>query len=89
MLPAATWDDPAEDEPNISLTRETWETLVPFARSAVYVNDLGPDALERVEEVYGSRKLERLAALKAIWDPENVFHLNANIAPVSTSREFS
>jgi len=48
----------------------------------VYVNDLGPDAVERVGEVYGSRKLERLAGLKARWDPENLFHLNANIAPV-------
>jgi FAD/FMN-containing dehydrogenase len=82
MLPAATWNDPAEDEMNISLTRENWEELAPFARSAVYVNDLGPDAFERVGEVYGSRKLERLAGLKARWDPDNVFHLNANIAPV-------
>jgi FAD/FMN-containing dehydrogenase len=82
MLAAATWDDPAEGELNISLTRENWEALTPFARSAVYVNDLGPDAVDRVEEVYGSQKLERLAALKARWDPDNVFHLNANIAPV-------
>jgi FAD binding domain/Berberine and berberine like len=82
MLPAATWDDRAEDEMNTSLTRENWEALAPFARSAVYVNDLGPDAFERVGEVYGSRKLERLAGLKARWDPDNVFHLNANIAPV-------
>src|SRR5262245_13700485 len=65
MLPAATWDDPADDEPNISLTRENWEALNPFARPAVYVNDLGPDAADRLEEVYGSRKLERLAGLKA------------------------
>jgi FAD binding domain/Berberine and berberine like len=82
MLPAATWDDPGEDDLNISLTRENWAGLAPFARSAVYVNDLGPDAFERVEEVYGSQKLGRLAALKARWDPDNVFHLNANIAPV-------
>jgi FAD/FMN-containing dehydrogenase len=81
MLPAATWDDPAEDELHISMTRENWVALEPFAGSAVYVNDLGPDAADRVEEVYGSRKLERLAAVKARWDPDNVFHLNANIAP--------
>ncbi len=81
MLPAATWDDPAEDDAHIFLTRESWEALSPFARSAVYVNDLGPDAAERVGEVYGSNKLERLAAVKGEWDPDNVFHLNANIAP--------
>jgi FAD/FMN-containing dehydrogenase len=82
MLPAATWDDPADDEQHISLTRENWEELAPYARSAVYVNDLGPDALERVGEVYGPQKLERLANLKARWDPDNFLHLNANIAPV-------
>jgi FAD/FMN-containing dehydrogenase len=81
MLAAATWDDPAEDEQHIALTREAWEALSSFARPAVYVNDLGPDAAERVGEVYGSQKLERLAALKRRWDPDNVFHLNANIAP--------
>jgi Berberine and berberine like len=79
--PAATWDDPASDEPNIALTRENWEALAPFARSAVYVNDLGPDAADRLGEVYGSQKLERLASLKPGWDPYNLFHLNANIAP--------
>jgi hypothetical protein len=84
MLPAATWDNSAEDEPHISLTRENWEALAPFARSAVYVNDLGPDAAERVADVYGWQKLERLAALKARWDPDNVFRLNANIAPAPT-----
>lgn len=30
MLPAATWDDPADDEPNIALTRENWDALYPI-----------------------------------------------------------
>lgn len=81
MLPAATWDDPAEDERNISLTRENWEALAPFAAGGVYVNDLSTDANERVREVYGSTKLERLVVLKARWDPKNTLHLNANISP--------
>jgi Berberine and berberine like len=84
MLSAATWDDLAEDEANISLTRENWEALAHFGRPAVYVNDLGPDVDERVGEVYDSNKLERLAAVKAEWDPDNIFHLNANIAPRPT-----
>ncbi|HYV01512.1 MAG TPA: BBE domain-containing protein [Actinomycetota bacterium] len=49
------------------------------------MNDLGADVDERVGEVYGSRKLERLAALKARWDPDNTLHLNANIAPTPGS----
>jgi FAD/FMN-containing dehydrogenase len=81
LLPAATWDDPEDDEPNISLTRENWEALSPFARGGVYVNDLGADEDERVRDVYGSRKLERLVVLKDRWDPDNTFHQNANITP--------
>jgi hypothetical protein len=81
LLPAATWDDPTDDERNIALTRENWETLSAFASGGVYVNDLGADANERVHEAYGSEKHGRLVALKDRWDPQNVFHLNANIAP--------
>jgi FAD/FMN-containing dehydrogenase len=83
LVPAATWDDPADDENNISLTRQNWEALMPFARSGVYVNDLGGDADEPVRDVYGATKFERLVALKTRWDPDNTFHLNANIAPAS------
>ena len=83
LLPAATWEDPGDDERNIALRRENWEALSPFARGGVYVNDLGTDADERVRDVYGSTKFERLVALKERWDPNNTFHLNANIAPAS------
>lgn len=81
QLSAATWDDPVDDERNISATREVWKALAPHAKQAVYVNDLGADIDERVGDAYGSRKLARLEALKQQWDPENVFHLNANIKP--------
>ena len=47
------------------------------------MNDLGADSDERVREVYGSTKLERLVAVKDRWDPGNTFHLNANVAPTS------
>jgi FAD/FMN-containing dehydrogenase len=85
LLPAATWDDAADDERNIVLTRANWEALATFAGRGVYVNDLGADADERVREVYGTTKFERLVALKNRWDPDNTFHLNANIAPALVS----
>jgi FAD/FMN-containing dehydrogenase len=80
FLAAATWGDAWDDEAHIAITRDHWNALTPFTRG-VYINDLGPDANARVGEAYGPSKHQRLVALKRRWDPNNVFHLNANIAP--------
>ena len=40
--------------------------------------DAGPEETRRI---YGDAKLARLAALKRTWDPDNVFHVNPNVAP--------
>ena len=75
-----TWSDPAEDTERMASARAFGAALEPFA-SGAYVNamfETGNDAMQRA---YGDAKLARLAALKRRYDPENVFHLNQNIAP--------
>jgi hypothetical protein len=41
-------------------------------------SDTGPEESRRI---YGDAKIARLAALKSVWDPDNVFHVNPNVAP--------
>jgi len=79
----AGWDDPAEDEARMGAARRYAQALAPHA-SGVYVNALtggGDDAGQGVADAYRPRHLARLATLKATYDPDNVFHLNQNIAP--------
>jgi hypothetical protein len=50
--------------------------------AGVYVNFLdADDDTSRVRDAYGDDTYERLAEIKAKYDPENVFHNNKNIPP--------
>jgi FAD/FMN-containing dehydrogenase len=61
--------------------REFVDALAPH-RAGVYVNFLdADDDAGRVREAYGEDTFERLATVKATYDPDNVFHTNKNIPP--------
>lgn len=80
---ASQWTDPAEDELHRDWTRGYSASLAPWTTGAVYVNAIGGDVTEarKLAAFGGPAKYERLRELKRTWDPENLFHRNANVAP--------
>ena len=74
---------PGEDfgERDTAWTRRFLAALGRF-REGVYVNFLGGDEDPgRVREAYGDSVYDRLVDVKAMYDPDNVFHHNQNIRP--------
>ena len=79
---SAVCPDPALFDAERSWVRSFWQALRPHATSAgSYVNFMSEYEEDRVKAAYGPAKYERLARIKATYDPDNVFHLNANIKP--------
>jgi FAD/FMN-containing dehydrogenase len=77
----ALWSDKTANDANVSWVRQAWERLQPHAAGGVYVNELGDDeGADRVQLAYGVN-YERLQRIKTRYDPDNMFCLNANIAP--------
>jgi hypothetical protein len=73
------WREPAEDAACIAWARSLFDALKPDS-AGVYVNFMPEEEAGRVVEAYGAN-LVRLAAIKARFDPDNLFRLNQNIAP--------
>ena len=53
-------------------------------RAGVYVNFLDADEDTRIHDAYGDATYRRLASVKAVYDPGNVFHHNRNVVPSMT-----
>jgi FAD/FMN-containing dehydrogenase len=81
----SAWSDPKDADRNVAWTRDFFAAMRPYAAEGAYVNYLGGDeGREGLEAAYGA-KLARLAALKAKFDPTNLFRMNQNIAPASVA----
>jgi FAD/FMN-containing dehydrogenase len=86
FLAAGCW--PPEDsdaERHLSWARSTWNALAPFSTGGNYVNaHTGDEDESRVRAAYRD-SLDRLVAVKAAYDPGNLFRANRTLSP--TPRE--
>jgi FAD/FMN-containing dehydrogenase len=76
-----SWADASLDQANVDWCRRVMAVVEPDRSLGAYSNgnsDAGPEESRRI---YGDAKLARLAALKRVWDPDNIFHVNPNVAP--------
>jgi len=75
------WADGAQSAQHIDWVRALWSRLEPHLEGSAYVNHLAAD--DRPEKVRASfgENYARLRQLKALYDPTNLFRVNANIAP--------
>ncbi len=80
------WQDAADDEANIEWCRRVMAVVEPDRALGAYANGNSDGGPEETRRIFGDAKLARLAALKRTWDPDNVFHVNPNVAPAPDAR---
>jgi len=81
LLIPSVWRDAADSETNIAWSRETFAAAEPHFGNGRWLNYLGDDQAEdAIRAAYGPN-YDRLVEVKRRYDPDNVFHLNHNIAP--------
>ncbi|WP_455372323.1 FAD-binding oxidoreductase [Limibacillus halophilus] len=79
----SVWPDAADDEKNMSWTRAFWERMKQHSQKGrIYLNfpGHGEDQRTLVRQAFGDN-YKKLAAIKAKYDPQNMFRFNQNIPP--------
>jgi FAD binding domain-containing protein/berberine-like enzyme len=83
--PLFLWEDPADDDTLIELGRGYRDVLAPWATGAAYSNFLGDEGSERARAAFASGAYDRLAEIKAEWDPGDVFRATGHVPPAAAS----
>jgi FAD/FMN-containing dehydrogenase len=78
------WTDPNQNDHVIAWTREQIAAAEHYSPGGSYLNfpGIGEDNESLVRKAYGSN-YERLAQIKRIYDPRNLFRMNQNIGPAA------
>jgi hypothetical protein len=73
--------EPANDALITNWAKNYWQDLHPYGAGGAYVNFMMEEGEDRVKATYGDN-YDRLVAVKAKYDPTNLFRVNQNIKPV-------
>jgi FAD/FMN-containing dehydrogenase len=83
LLVLAEWMNPIDNSACTAWARDSYTMMSPFMGPGRYANYLGEDEPgDPAAAAYGPN-YRRLQELKAKYDPENFFHVNQNIRPLS------
>jgi FAD/FMN-containing dehydrogenase len=72
--------NPAKKDAIVSWAKDYWQALHPYSAGGAYVNFMMDEGEEGVQATYRGH-YERLAEIKAKYDPGNLFRVNQNIPP--------
>jgi FAD/FMN-containing dehydrogenase len=76
---SGAWDHAQNDAENIEWAREAWRDMRQFSTGGTYINFLTEEeGDDRTRAAYRTN-YDRLAQVKAAWDPTNLFRSNKNI----------
>lgn len=84
MVIAAIDPDPSKADELAAWAKGYWQSVSPYTREGAYVNFMmGEEDAGRIAATYG-RNHDRLAGIKAKYDPHNLFRINQNITPAAS-----
>ena len=78
--PFVLWDSADDDDQHIGWGRGISADMKQFTSGGVYLNFIGNEGQDRVRAAFGDN-YDRLAEVKARYDPDNFFRFNQNIEP--------
>ena len=81
MIIAGIDPEPANKDAIVNWARNYWTDIHPLSAGGAYINFMMEEGEDRIKATYGSN-YDKLAAVKAKYDPDNLFRVNQNIKPV-------
>jgi FAD/FMN-containing dehydrogenase len=75
------WEETGDRAPAVTWAKGFTQDTERLSLGGTYVNLADSMSESKLVNSYGKAKYEKLAKIKAKYDPENVFRLNQNIKP--------